>query len=85
LDVPVQGRRTQGRRVAKVEKGDRVVEVTRAQSEGDEPRGNGPGSGGGTPPAEGPEDSGPDDQDTEPAATPEAHGVLPEDQLDLLG
>jgi len=99
LDVPVQGRRTQGRRVAKVEKGDRVVEVTRAQSERDETRGHGPGSGGGAPPAEGLEDSGPDDPDAEPAsvlpaspegrdglpASPDANGVLPDDQLDLLG
>ncbi len=35
--VPVQGRRTQGRRLAEVTKGDRVVEVTRAEGEGGAP------------------------------------------------
>jgi DNA gyrase subunit A len=35
--VPVQGRRTQGKRMAPVEKGDRVVEVTRAQGRGGAP------------------------------------------------
>jgi len=35
--VPVQGRRTQGKRMAKVESGDRVVEVTRAQGRGGAP------------------------------------------------
>ena len=35
--VPVQGRRTQGRRLAQVAKGDRVVEVTRAEGEGGAP------------------------------------------------
>ncbi|MSR20916.1 MAG: DNA gyrase subunit A [Gemmatimonadetes bacterium] len=35
--VPVQGRRTQGRRLAEVAKGDRVVEVTRAEGEGGAP------------------------------------------------
>src|SRR5690606_4163562 len=45
--VPVQGRRTQGRRVTKLDAGDRLVEVTRAlPSRG--PSGNGgPGGGGG--------------------------------------
>jgi DNA gyrase/topoisomerase IV subunit A len=31
--VPVQGRRTQGKRIVDLAKGDRVVEVTRAQGE----------------------------------------------------
>jgi DNA gyrase subunit A len=35
--VPVQGRRTQGKRMAAVEPGDRVVEVTRAQGRGGAP------------------------------------------------
>ena len=35
--VPVQGRRTQGKRMVSVEKGDRVVEVTRAQGRGGAP------------------------------------------------
>jgi DNA gyrase subunit A len=35
--VPVQGRRTQGKRVVAVESGDRVVEVTRAESRGGAP------------------------------------------------
>jgi len=35
--VPVQGRRTQGKRMVSVDKGDRVVEVTRAQGRGGEP------------------------------------------------
>jgi DNA gyrase subunit A len=35
--VPVQGRRTQGRRLAQVAKGDRVVEVTRGGGEGGTP------------------------------------------------
>ncbi len=35
--VPVQGRRTQGRKLAQVAKGDRVVEVTRAEGEGGAP------------------------------------------------
>ena len=32
--VPIQGRRTQGKRMAPVEPGDRVVEVTRAEGRG---------------------------------------------------
>jgi len=48
--VPLQGRRTQGRRVVKLASGDRIVEVTRVQAEGEEPRGgpggSGPGAGG---------------------------------------
>lgn len=35
--IPVQGRRTQGRKIAKLPAGDRVVEVTRTQGEGGEP------------------------------------------------
>jgi DNA gyrase subunit A len=35
--VPVQGRRTQGRRLAQIAKGDRVVEVTRSGGEGGTP------------------------------------------------
>ncbi len=35
--VPVQGRRTQGKRMATIGKGDRVVEVTRAQGRGGAP------------------------------------------------
>jgi DNA gyrase subunit A len=35
--VPVQGRRTQGRRLAQVGKGDRVMEVTRGGGEGGAP------------------------------------------------
>ena len=35
--VPVQGRRTQGKRMARIESGDRVVEVTRAQGRGGAP------------------------------------------------
>jgi len=35
--VPVQGRRTQGKRMVSVDKGDRVVEVTRAQGRGGAP------------------------------------------------
>jgi len=35
--VPIQGRRTQGRRMATLAKGDRVVEVTRAQGRGGAP------------------------------------------------
>jgi DNA gyrase subunit A len=35
--VPVQGRRTQGRRMVPIEVGDRVVEVTRAQGRGGAP------------------------------------------------
>jgi DNA gyrase subunit A len=35
--VPIQGRRTQGKRIVSVDKGDRVVEVTRAQGRGGAP------------------------------------------------
>jgi DNA gyrase subunit A len=35
--VPVQGRRTQGKRMATIEGGDRVVEVTRASGRGGAP------------------------------------------------
>jgi len=35
--VPVQGRRTQGKRIATVASGDRVVEVTRAEGRGGGP------------------------------------------------
>jgi DNA gyrase subunit A len=35
--VPIQGRRTQGKRMAEVAKGDRVVEVTRAEGRGGAP------------------------------------------------
>ena len=35
--VPLQGRRTQGRIVVRLEAGDRVVEVTRAQGRGGAP------------------------------------------------
>jgi DNA gyrase subunit A len=45
--VPVQGRRTQGKRVAEVVKGDRVVEVTRAGGEGGGPAREASGAGGG--------------------------------------
>jgi len=45
--VPVQGRRTQGKRVAEVPKGDRVVEVTRAEGEGGAPAREGSAAGGG--------------------------------------
>ncbi|MDA0329704.1 MAG: DNA gyrase subunit A [Gemmatimonadetes bacterium] len=38
--VPVQGRRTQGKRMAVVEAGDRVVEVTRAEGRGGAPAGD---------------------------------------------
>jgi DNA gyrase subunit A len=89
--VPVQGRRTQGRRIVKIEKGDRVVEVTRAQSEGDEPKGDGPGAGpaeggGGGPVSEAVEEvegEPADDVDLENDVDPE--DLSPEDQLDLLG
>jgi DNA gyrase subunit A len=37
LSVPVQGRRTQGKRLVQLAKGDRVVEATRAQGEGGTP------------------------------------------------
>jgi DNA gyrase subunit A len=42
-DVPVQGRRTQGRRMVKIKSGDRVAQVTRAAGD-DSPGGGGPGS-----------------------------------------
>jgi DNA gyrase subunit A len=45
--VPVQGRRTQGRRLATIAKGDRVVEVTRAQKRGGGPAADGPRNGDG--------------------------------------
>jgi hypothetical protein len=32
--VPIQGRRTQGKRLVALDKGDRVVEVTRAEGSG---------------------------------------------------
>jgi len=35
--VPIQGRRTQGKRMADIPKGDRVVEVTRASGRGGAP------------------------------------------------
>jgi DNA gyrase subunit A len=35
--VPIQGRRTQGKRIARISTGDRVVEVTRAQGRGGAP------------------------------------------------
>jgi DNA gyrase subunit A len=35
--VPVQGRRTQGRKILKLPAGDRIVEVTRTQGDGGEP------------------------------------------------
>jgi len=37
LSIPVQGRRTQGKRLVQLAKGDRVVEATRAQGEGGTP------------------------------------------------
>ncbi len=86
--VPVQGRRTQGKRVVKLEAGDRVVEVTRAQAEGDEADGglaDDDGGGGGR---EGEDDRGDDgDRPDAGVATDPDTGdtVLPEDQLDLLG
>lgn len=43
--VPIQGRRTQGKRMAAVEAGDRVVEVTRAQGRGGAPARDDGGSG----------------------------------------
>jgi DNA gyrase subunit A len=42
--VPVQGRRTQGRRMARLEAGDRVVEVTRASGRGGAPARDEPAS-----------------------------------------
>jgi hypothetical protein len=45
--VPVQGRRTQGKRIVDLAKGDRVVEVTRAQGEGGAPARDGAKAGGG--------------------------------------
>jgi len=44
--VPLQGRRTQGKRVLAVASGDRIVEVTRVAGE-DAPKGGGDGGGGG--------------------------------------
>ncbi|MDH3422261.1 MAG: hypothetical protein OEN00_04685, partial [Gemmatimonadota bacterium] len=35
--VPIQGRRTQGKRMADIAKGDRVVEVTRSSGRGGAP------------------------------------------------
>jgi DNA gyrase subunit A len=73
VDAPIQGRRTQGRRVATVDAGDRVVEVTRVQSDGDGSRAeDGSGAGGGREARGRDED---DDLDADDA----------EDQLDLLG
>jgi DNA gyrase subunit A len=44
--VPVQGRRTQGRRMIRLEAGDRVVEVTRAEGRGGVPAREGVGADG---------------------------------------
>jgi DNA gyrase subunit A len=59
-DVPVQGKRTQGRRLVKVKAGDRVAQVTRAAGEGSPGRG-GPRDGGGN-------GTGPGDYDDEEQA-----------------
>jgi DNA gyrase subunit A len=81
-EIPLQGRRTQGRRLVKVAAGDRIVEVTRAVgARTSAPESAAPGSGGDTPPP-------PPSQATEEAAdapddTGEPNGD--EGQLDLLG
>ena len=77
--VPIQGRRTQGRRMARLDGGDRVVEVTRVQSEGDEPTGAGPGGGGGAQPPEGAEDGDPSEGVNEGGATQTAESGAAED------
>jgi DNA gyrase subunit A len=98
--VPVQGRRTQGKRIVKIPAGDRVVEVTRTA-------GGRPESGVGGPGGEGPElpenesadgdevEGGPEvdaAEDRNPGATPPDEKRRPpktsddgESQLDLLG
>ncbi|MFQ5536490.1 MAG: DNA gyrase subunit A [Gemmatimonadota bacterium] len=81
-DIPVQGRRTQGRRLMKLGAGDRVVEVTRAQGSGS------PGRAGGGSSSSAGADGGRDASGTGPAgrATPEGAGAGEgEGQLDLLG
>jgi len=70
--VPIQGRRTQGKRMAAVEKGDRVVEVTRAEGRGGAPARETTAPAAGAP-------SG----DTELFDSAEPSGEA--DQLDLLG
>nr|NIR36933.1 hypothetical protein [Actinomycetota bacterium]NIS31342.1 hypothetical protein [Actinomycetota bacterium]NIT95616.1 hypothetical protein [Actinomycetota bacterium]NIU66462.1 hypothetical protein [Actinomycetota bacterium]NIV55795.1 hypothetical protein [Actinomycetota bacterium] len=45
--VPLQGRRARGRRMAELEPGDRVVEVTRAEGRGGAPARDRPASDGG--------------------------------------
>jgi DNA gyrase subunit A len=79
--VPVQGRRTQGRRIVAVAKGDRIVEVTRAQSENDDP------SGGELDGARDPDDPGDSAVAEDFEEDTGVSGVEsdPEDQLDLLG
>jgi DNA gyrase subunit A len=82
-EIPEQGRRTQGSRLVKLGRGDRVVEVVRGQAgrnpDGPAPRPDEPSSGpdqssaGMEGPAPAPEDVG----------SPE--GPSPESQLDLLG
>ncbi|HSG46739.1 MAG TPA: DNA gyrase C-terminal beta-propeller domain-containing protein, partial [Longimicrobiales bacterium] len=79
-DIPLQGRRTTGKRFVKVAQGDRVVEVTRAAGEGPAPSG-----GGG---AEGTAPQGPSDIPEE-GPEQDAEGTVRdgdgEDQLTLLG
>ena len=79
--VPVQGRRTQGRRIVAVAKGDRIVEVTRAQSENDDP------SGGELDGARDPDEPGASAVAEDFEEDTGVSGVEsdPEDQLDLLG
>ncbi len=86
--VPIQGRRTQGKRVVKLEAGDRLVEVTRAQAaEGQ--AGDGPPEGGsdgdGAANAGDTEDGGRVGGVSEPGSSGAGGGTLSEDQLDLLG
>ncbi|MDZ7781030.1 MAG: DNA gyrase subunit A [Gemmatimonadota bacterium] len=91
--VPVQGRRTQGRRIVELESDDRVVEVTRAQAEGEGPEGPSgadPEAGAAAVPDTS-EGSVAEDGPDEPAAPANEDAgedetdVAPEDQLDLLG
>ena len=82
--VPIQGRRTQGKRVVKLDAGDRLVEVTRARAtDGGAAEDGSPEGGASEAGASGGGTSG--GAVAEDAVSGGSGSVPPEDQLDLLG
>jgi DNA gyrase subunit A len=81
--VPVQGRRTQGKRVVELKVGDRLVEVTRAEAAEEGPSGGGTKGDGPVPETLGGEAQAGGGSGTR--ASEREASASPEDQLDLLG